>query len=85
MQNMMYTSVGGKFITPLQIPGDYHPNMGHLELIEAQITKEGMLAYESITEASLAGYQEMILFKGVFRCITYEIQSCCHSKGTRSN
>ena len=63
MQNMMYTSVGDKFITPLQIPGDYHPNMDHLELIEAQITREGMLAYESITEASLAGYQEMILFK----------------------
>ena len=63
MQNMMYTTVGDKHITPLRIPGDYHPNMDHLELIEAQITKEGMLAYESITEASLAGYQEMILFK----------------------
>ena len=37
--------------------------MDHLELIEAQITREGMLAYESITEAALAGYQEMILFK----------------------
>ena len=63
MQNMMYTSVGNKHITPLQIPGDYHPNMDHIELIEAQITREGMLAYESITEAALAGYQEMILFK----------------------
>ena len=37
--------------------------MDHLELIEAPITREGMLAYESITEASLAGFQEMILFK----------------------
>ena len=37
--------------------------MDHLELIEAQITREGMLAYESITEASLAGFQEMILYK----------------------
>ena len=63
MQNMMYTSVGNKHITPLQIPGDYHPDMDHVELIEAQITREGMLAYESITEAALAGYQEMILFK----------------------
>ena len=63
MQNMMYTSVGSKHITPLQIPGNYHPNMDHVELIEAQITREGMLAYESITEAALAGYQEMILFK----------------------
>ena len=63
MQNMMYTSVGARHITPLQIPGHYHPNMDHVELIEAQITREGMLAYESITEAALAGYQEMILFK----------------------
>ena len=63
MQNWMYTSVGDKSITPLQIPGDYHPNMDHLELIEAHITREGMLAYESITETSLAAYQEMILFK----------------------
>ena len=30
MQNMMYTTVGNKHITPLQIPGDYHPNMDHL-------------------------------------------------------
>ena len=37
--------------------------MDQLELIEAQITREGMLAYESITEASLAGFQEMILYK----------------------
>ena len=63
MQNKMYTAVGDKYILPLQIPGDYHPNMDHLELIEAQITREGMLAYESITEASLAGFQEMILYK----------------------
>ena len=63
MQNMMYSVVNGKHVTPLRIPGDYHPSMDHLELIEAQITREGMLAYESITEAALAGYQEMILFK----------------------
>ena len=63
MQSKMYTTVGDKYILPLQIPGDYHPNMDHLELIEAQITREGMLAYESITEASLAGFQEMILYK----------------------
>ena len=49
--------------------------MDHLELIEAQITKEGMLSYESITEASLAGYQEndSLQTKGIFRCITYEV------------
>ena len=63
MQKMMYSVVNGKHVTPLRIPGDYHPNMDHLELIEAQVTREGMLAYESITEAALAGYQEMILFK----------------------
>ena len=37
--------------------------MDHIELIEAQLTKEGMLAYESIAEASIAGFQEMILFQ----------------------
>ena len=37
--------------------------MDHVELIEAQLTKEGMLAYESIAEASIAGFQEMILFQ----------------------
>ena len=63
MQNHMSTSVGDKYVLPLKIPGDYHPNMDHLELIEAQITREGMLVYESITEASLAGFQEMILYK----------------------
>ena len=63
MQTKMYMVAGSKYHTPLSIPGDYHPNMDHLELIEAQITREGMLAYESITEASIAGYQEMILYK----------------------
>ena len=65
MQKMMYSEVKGKHVTPLRIPGDYHPNMDHLELIEAQITREGLLelACESITEAALAGYQEMILVK----------------------
>ena len=78
MQKMMYTWVGDKCITPLQIPGDYHPNMDHLELIEARITREGMLAYESITEASLAGYQEMILFKRkeYFDALHTRVQSC---------
>ena len=37
--------------------------MDHLELIEAQLTKEGMLAYDSIEEASIAAFQEMILFQ----------------------
>ena len=37
--------------------------MDHLELIEAQLTREGMLAYESITETSIAAFQEMILYK----------------------
>ena len=37
--------------------------MEHVDLIEAQLTKEGMLAYESIAEASIAAFQEMILYK----------------------
>ena len=36
MQNMMYSVVNGKHVTPLRIPGDYHPNMDHLELIETR-------------------------------------------------
>ena len=48
---------------PLQIPGNYYPNMDHLELIEAQLTKEGMLAYDSIHETSIAAFQEMILYQ----------------------
>ena len=62
MKGKMYTQVGEKYYTPLQIPGDYYPNMDHIDLIEAQLTKEGMLAYESIAEASIAGFQEMILY-----------------------
>ena len=54
---------GKTYKTPLQIPGNYFPNMDHVELIEAQLTKEGMLAYEPIAEASIAGFQEMILFQ----------------------
>ena len=63
MQQKMYTAVGNKYYLPLQTPGDYHPNMDHVELIEAQLTREGMLAYESIAEASMAGFQEMTLYK----------------------
>ena len=63
MKQKMYAYVGKNYYTPLQIPGEYHPNMDHVELIEAQLTKEGMLAYESIAEASIAGFQEMILFQ----------------------
>ena len=37
--------------------------MDHVELIEAQLTKEGMLAYDSIEETSIAAFQEMILFQ----------------------
>ena len=37
--------------------------MDHLELIAAQLTKEGMLAYDSIQETSIAANQEMILFQ----------------------
>ena len=37
--------------------------MDHIELIEAQLTKEGMLAYDSIEETSIAAFQEMILFQ----------------------
>ena len=36
--------------------------MDHIDLIEAQLTKEGMIAYESIAEASIAAFQEMILY-----------------------
>ena len=50
MKHKMYVTVGEKYYTPLQIPGDYYPNMDHVELIEAQLTKEGMLAYESLAE-----------------------------------
>ena len=59
----MYSSVGETYFTPLQIPGNYFPSMDHIELIEAQLTKEGMLAYEPIAEASIAGFQEMILYQ----------------------
>ena len=59
----MYGYVDKKRYYPLQIPGDHHPNMNHLELIEAQLTKEGMLAYESIHETSIAAFQEMILYQ----------------------
>ena len=31
-------------------------------MIEAQLTKEGMIAYESIAESSIAAFQEMILY-----------------------
>ena len=62
MNQKMYIQVGDKYHTPLQIPGTYHPNMDHVDLIEAQLTKEGMLAYESLAEASIAGFQEMILY-----------------------
>ena len=58
----MYTKVGEKYYTPLQIPGEYIPDMNHIDLIEAQLTKEGMIAYESIAEASIAAFQEMILY-----------------------
>ena len=60
MKGKMYTQVEDKYYTPLQIPGDYFPNMDHIDLIEAQLTKEGMIAYESIAEASIAAFQEMI-------------------------
>ena len=63
MKGKMYGSVDQKNYYPLQIPGDYHPNMDHLELLEAQLTKEGMLAYESIHETSIAAFQEMILYE----------------------
>ena len=62
MKGKMYTKVGEKYHTPLQTPGDYYPNMDHVDLIEAQLTKEGMLAYESLAEASIAAFQEMILY-----------------------
>ena len=66
MKGKMYTKVvgdkGDKYYTPLQIPGDYFPNMDHFDLIEAQLTKEGMIAYESIAEASIAAFQKMILY-----------------------
>ena len=63
MKGRMYGYVDKKKYYPLQIPGDYHPSMNHLELIEAQLTKEGMLAYESIHETSIAAFQEMILYQ----------------------
>ena len=63
MNKRLYGYVNGKSYCPLQIPGDYYPNMDHIDLIEAQLTKEGMLAYESIAEASIAAFQEMILFQ----------------------
>ena len=63
MNKRLYGYVNRKAYYPLQIPGEYYPNMDHIDLIEAQLTKEGMLAYESITEASIAAFQEMILFQ----------------------
>ena len=48
---------------PLKIGGNYYPDMNHLELIEAQLTKEGLLAYDSTQEASVAAYQELFLYK----------------------
>ena len=56
MKKKMYGYVGEKKYYPLQIPGDYYPNMDHIELIEAQLTKEGMLAYDSIEETSIATF-----------------------------
>ena len=35
MKQKMYSYAGKNYHTPLQIPGDYHPNMDHVELIEA--------------------------------------------------
>ena len=63
MKKKMYGYVGEKKYYPLQIPGDYYPSMDHIELIEAQLTKEGMLAYDSIEETSIAAFQEMILYQ----------------------
>ena len=57
MKQKMYSYHGKNYYTPLQIPGNYYPNMDHVELIKAQLTKEGMLAYDSIAEASIAGSQ----------------------------
>ena len=54
MKGKMYGYVGEKKYYALQIPGEYYSNMDHIELIEAQLTKEGMLAYESIHETSIA-------------------------------
>ena len=48
---------------PVKVPGNYDANMDHIDLIEAQLTKEGMLAYDSIEEASIAALQEMILYQ----------------------
>ena len=63
MKGRMYGFIDNKKYDPLQIPGDYYPNMDHLVLIEAQLTKEGMLAYESIYETSIASLQDMILYQ----------------------
>ena len=63
MKKKFFGYVGEKKYYPRQIPGEYYPNMDHIELIEAQLTKEGMLAYDSIEEASIAAFQEMILFQ----------------------
>ena len=43
MKGEMFGYIGNttKKHIPLQIPGDYNPHMDHLELIEAQLTKEG--------------------------------------------
>ena len=61
MGKKMCGYVKEKAYYPLQIPGNYFPNMDHIEFIEAQLTKEGMLAYDSTLEASIAAFQEMIL------------------------
>ena len=63
MKSRLCGYVNDKAYYPLQIPGDYDANMDHVDLIEAQLTKEGMLAYDSIEEASIAPFQEMILYQ----------------------
>ena len=61
----------------LQIPGDYDANMDHVDLIEAQVTKEGMLAYDSIEEASIAALpgDDLVSEKILFRCTERQIRS----------
>ena len=48
----------------LQVPiGSTQIIVDHLELIDAQLTKEGMLAHDAIHETSVAAFQDMILYQ----------------------
>ena len=49
--------------------------MDHIDLIEAQLTKEGMLAYESIAEASIAAFSrnDSLYEKNILRYTNFEV------------